>query len=631
MVIDSLTGILESSPDEETKMNTLRNLYWKLERSEPEKAREYIERSIAMAEKLKDANGIAQGKYAFSGYYQMKGEYETAIKILNESLHYFQQLGDTKRVNDCMLDIGQAYYLSSKYYMALEYYLKAIRGFENAKLESSLGRAYNSLANLYKTQERYEEALESYMKALELCEKYNIDRGIAVCVGNIGIMHHELENYDQALDHYQRAIKLYDNLGDKVGVAKVNNNIGLSYAELENYSKALSFHKKAQKLYEELNHAEGIAIAYVNIGYDYSKLGDTKKSLEHYMKCLEMSSKFHFKNLSVQTYTNLSTLYAELGDYENAYTYQLKFKALSDSLTTRKNDEVLLRLETQFESEQKEKQISLLQKDNEIKELKLNRTRTFSIVGAIFTFLSAISLYFIFRNYQHRRNLQEMERLRNSDRKLLDMKGELIRTVVDTEEKERKRISADLHDEMGPMLSGLRLYLGEIEDTQGEEQSELVETALEIVDEAIKELRHISQNLLPTSISEKGLVETLNVFFNKIHATGAVNIDFKSQMGKLKINQAKELILYRVISELTNNTLKHASAKKITLNMVDEDHSILIDYQDDGCGFSIEALSENEGLGLKSVQDRILSIDGKIDIGSEVNRGTTVKIEIQTP
>ena len=629
-IIDSLTRVLENTSDEETKINILRQLYWELERADPEKARAYIENSISLAEKINHTQGIASGKYAFSGYYEMKGAYETAIQLLNESLYYYQQLDDTKRVNDCLLDIGQSYFQTGNYNQALEYYLNAMHGFESANLESSLARAYNSLANFYKTQERYEEALEAYLKALALCEKYKIDRGISVCTGNIGIVHHELKNYALALDHYQRAILLYKNLGDKLGVAKVNNNIGLTNMELENHNQALSFFMKAQEAYEELDHPEGEAIALVNIGWAYSKLGERAKSLGYYMKSLDISTRFNLSNLSSQAYTNLARLYADMGDYKNAFEYQLKYKALDDSLTALKNDEALLRLETQFETEQKEKQISLLQKENEINILKLSRTRTFSIVGALCTFLAAISLYFIFRNYQHKRDLVEMQRLRNSDRKLLDMKKELIHTVVDTEEKERKRISADLHDEMGPLLSGLRLYLGEIEDTTGEEQTKMIRTAQDIVDEAIREVRHISLNLLPTSISEKGLLGALTTFFEKIRATGAVKIDFETEIDPSQINQAIELILYRVIAELTNNTIKHAHAKKISLGLKNENHSLLIDYRDDGRGFNMESKPEKIGLGLKNIKDRILSLDGTIHITSKEHQGTVVNIRVPT-
>lgn len=630
MVLDSLTRVLKSTQEDETKMNTLRDLYWELERANPEQARVYIERSIAIAEKLNNVKGIAQGKYAFSGYYEMKGTYEVAIKLLNESLTAFQQMKDTLMINNCLLDIGQSYHLWRQYKEALEFILQAIDGYEKAHMESPLARAYNSLANLYKAQGKFEDALNAYKKALQLCEAYNISQGIPVCENNIGIIQHDLENYDQALVHYQRAIKLYENMGNKLGVAKVNNNIGLTYTKLDNFSKALSYHLKAQLLYEELKHTEGIAIANVNIGYDYSNLGDTKQSLEHYNKSLAISQKYHYDDLTSQVYTNLSTLYAQLGDYKNAHEFQVKYKSLDDTLTARKNDEYILELETEFESKQKEKQISILQKENEIKGLKLNRTRALSLVGAICTLLAGISIYFFFKNYRHRRNLQEMERLRASDQKLLDVKQELIRAVVDTEEKERKRISADLHDEMGPLLSGLRLYLGEIEDTKGNEQNEMIASALEIVDEAIKELRHISQNLLPTNISERGLVGALKLFFEKIRATKTIDIEFQSQLKKLKLNQAEELILYRVITELTNNTLKHAEAKKITLDLEEKDQNIQIDYQDDGTGFDTESLSNNVGMGIKNIQERIQSLDGIVDIDSDINKGTNVKILIHT-
>ncbi len=207
---------------------------------------------------------------------------------------------------------------------------------------------------------------------------------------------------------------------------------------------------------------------------------------------------------------------------------------------------------------------------------------------------------------------------------------EILSTIIRTEERERARFAKDMHDSVGPLLSTIKLYVNELkfDNIEQIEREEYVKQTNIIVDEAISSIRTISNNLMPTVISNYGLVKAIESFCEKINKTNRISITFNKINFEKRLDKNIELILFRVISELINNTLKHAYASCIYIELKKIDNKVFISFKDDGVGFDIDEVMnmENKGMGLKNIISRIKSINGQYKFYSSPTNGFSINI-----
>jgi PAS domain S-box-containing protein len=213
-----------------------------------------------------------------------------------------------------------------------------------------------------------------------------------------------------------------------------------------------------------------------------------------------------------------------------------------------------------------------------------------------------------------------------------EMERKVLSAVIQTEEKERERFSKDMHDGIGPLLSTVKLYVNELGSTEigNQEKKEFVKQVNKMLDDAVASIREISNNLMPRVIHEYGLVKALQAFCSKVNQTGKIYVDFNANGIESTLNKNIQLILFRVISELLTNTIKHARAKNAYVQLQKSEENISLIFTDDGMGFNSKKIMDNKntGIGLKSIVSRIKSINGSCEIVSEEGKGFKIIIEI---
>lgn len=209
---------------------------------------------------------------------------------------------------------------------------------------------------------------------------------------------------------------------------------------------------------------------------------------------------------------------------------------------------------------------------------------------------------------------------------------EILSTVIRTEERERERFAKDMHDSVGPLLSTIKLYVNELKspNLDTEERTDFVNQTNEILDEAITSIRTISNNLMPRVIHKYGLIKALESFCDKVNKTNKIKIQLESKHITDRLDQNLELILFRVITELITNTLKHANAKHINVELEKSHNKIIMSFKDDGIGFDIDKImnSEHLGMGLKNIISRIKSINGDYHFISFPDNGFQIRVNI---
>lgn len=241
-------------------------------------------------------------------------------------------------------------------------------------------------------------------------------------------------------------------------------------------------------------------------------------------------------------------------------------------------------------------------------------TNLFSAVLIISLVLGFIIIFFIISVVrQQRKNLQ--------------LYRQNILAEITALEKERARISADLHDELGPMLAAVKLRINSFELKDEEDKIQMAKTN-EHIDGLIRRIREISYDLLPTTLARNGLVKATKEFV--AYTMQASQLKFHLQMPEnIDISEHKSIHIFRIVQEIIHNTLKHANATDIKIIMEVRNGLLILLTSDNGIGFDYHAASKSSsGIGLKNLLSRTEIIGGVMYIESGENTGTKYSFEI---
>jgi signal transduction histidine kinase len=212
-------------------------------------------------------------------------------------------------------------------------------------------------------------------------------------------------------------------------------------------------------------------------------------------------------------------------------------------------------------------------------------------------------------------------------RRSLRLYKEKIQAEIDTLENERRRIASDLHDELGPLLSAVKLQINNLETTDpGDLQ--LVNKSSQHIDSIIKKLREISNDLMPNTLLRKGLKKAIEEFINNSQETYKLPVKFICEQ-EMQLDQNKEINLYRIVQEILHNTLKHAKASMLIIKISVQDSRLFLMTADNGVGFDyFLKIHDNMGLGLRNLQSRTEVMGGEFTCTSAPGKGTAYTIEI---
>lgn len=214
----------------------------------------------------------------------------------------------------------------------------------------------------------------------------------------------------------------------------------------------------------------------------------------------------------------------------------------------------------------------------------------------------------------------------NRQRALLNRR--ILSAVLRAEEQSRLKFSKELHDGLGPLLSSAKMSLSALSQSNMEDnQREIITNTRFVIDEAIRSVREISNNLSPQVLLDFGLAQAVRNFTARCAALHSVTIEFKTTLGSERVDNDVEVIIYRVACELINNSLKHSGCSTISLTIDHNDSTLSLRYADNGCGFDPAAII-GCGMGISNISSRISSLGGTIDIQSSKGKGMSANISI---
>ncbi|MBN2814290.1 MAG: PAS domain S-box protein, partial [Bacteroidales bacterium] len=216
-----------------------------------------------------------------------------------------------------------------------------------------------------------------------------------------------------------------------------------------------------------------------------------------------------------------------------------------------------------------------------------------------------------------------------TERKLTSRK--VFEAIIQTEEDERKRFARDLHDEIGPLISALKIYTNTFLETNDAARKDKIARQIgSIMRDVIDSIKIISNDLSPHILENFGLKAAIQSFIDLFSKN--VDIIFQSNLDNLRFPNTTESLIYRIIKELINNTVKHANASQISINLDYFETVLVCNYRDNGIGFDWEQQSgfPSKGLGISNIMARIRSLGGELEVQSKPGQGFTINFVFQT-
>ena len=213
-----------------------------------------------------------------------------------------------------------------------------------------------------------------------------------------------------------------------------------------------------------------------------------------------------------------------------------------------------------------------------------------------------------------------------SRRKFRRLNNKTISDLVHKLEMERKRIAEDIHDDIGPVLSAAKFKLESL-DSFSPEEGRVVKNCVTLIDDVIVRIRRVSNGLMVTTLVRKGLKAAIAEFFTGSQIASLVHINADIDM-PVCFPLKEEVYIFRIIQEITHNTIKHAKARSLEIKIYKKKNSLFIMTADDGCGFDTTTGENYMGLGIGTIKNKVALMRGELSIKSVNKKGTMYHIEL---
>jgi signal transduction histidine kinase len=368
------------------------------------------------------------------------------------------------------------------------------------------------------------------------------------------------------------------------------------------------------------------------IGICYEKLQDYSAARKYLLEALSIASERDFKREKLEILQELVNVEEKKNNIPGAYAYLKLAVVLKDSLKASESKQTVAEIENRYQSAEKEKDILQLQKDKQIQALSLKQRSTLNyiLIASVAALLMVVFLGY--RNLRHRRQFaRQQDEIQQQRIRELEKDRQLVAvdSMLKGQEEERSRLAKDLHDGLGGLLSGVKFSLSNMKDNLiiTPDNMAVFERSLDMLDTSIKELRRVAHNMMPEMLTKFGLNEALKEYCHTINTTKLLTVKYQSLGMDSLVEKSTEIIVYRIVQELLNNIIKHAAAGEAIVQLIRENNRLNIVVEDNGKGFDTALLENSKGAGWMNILSRVNYLKGRLDIHSELGKGTLVTIE----
>lgn len=662
--IDSMEQLLGRLPEDTLKANTLANLALNYRQTDLKRSEAYALQTISLSKKIQFIPGIKKGynnlgvtRYNLSqfdsaiaafkqyahyclasndsinlawGYnnignvYIELGQYNTTLLYYDSALHIRQLKQDTTAIANSYINYGYLYKDLGKYTEALYYLYQALRTMEAARNKEGIAYALNFIGTVYTRKKEYKKSTHYLLKAASLYKELQQFDGWAQCLLSIAINYRSIQDNERSKAYLLQALQLFTDIKDSRQMAIVYSHLGNVYKENGKPTEAYNAFNKAAEINNSIGSSRMLPDNYAGMAEVLLMLHRYTEALQNASKAVQLANQNGSLEQRRRAYQVLAESYEKTGTPARALEAYKVYNQINDSFTNAESQKAATEIQTKYETEKKELELTAKNLELENAAYLINRKRT-QLVILICSFVASLLILLLLYN-RHRMKQRALH-----DAEILKQQELRNKAIIEAEEKERIRIAKDLHDGIGQQLSALKMNLSALENniSLDANQKHKMDLLLNLADEAAKEVRSVSHQMMPNALIRSGLTTAVREFVNKLSATDAIKIDLEIIRLNERLDATAETILYRILQESVSNIIKHAKASHISIQLVKHPQHLNMMIEDNGIGFNAEAtLNSAGGIGLKNMLSRVQFLNGSIDFDSTPGRGTTVNISI---
>jgi two-component system NarL family sensor kinase len=513
------------------------------------------------------------------------GSYEESLLKSRAALEYSIKIKNNDLIANSYLIIASNFDELTEPLKALHYYNLGLHYVNKTNNYALKNQFYNNLGNIYCfDKKQYDKGIYYYQKSLQQSQKILNKDQIYLTKLNITWAYFDIGNFQDGFPYLEYINKYQTIAGDESSAVALNMLNGMYYNFTNENDKADSYFKKAIELGTNGNEKSDLSFSHLEYSKFLNKIHEPQKAYENLCLFNKITEELHIEEKLNKA--NIVGINLEIDHYKREID----------------------KIETNY----KNKQDILIEEQSKNKKIV--------IIVLLILVCTIISFYYFFQNI----HLKQKNKLIDVQSKIQER---IINASIDGQELERKKISTFLHDNISALLSSAGLHLN-VFTSQQKTQPEEINKTKGILEEAHKQIRNLSHELMPALLVRFGLLYALEDLCEKT-SNSRIKIAFNSLIKiKKRYNEDFEMRLYFIIAELINNIIKHSNATHASINIEENASSLIIHINDDGTGFKNTQFETHEGFGINQIRARINNMKGEFIINSAPNKGTAVYLKV---
>ncbi len=617
--MDSVQKVLISTANNAEKLNCLYILSFEYGLSNPQKGMDYGRQCLKLAGQ---ENNLQYQLYAYIGIanaWETLANYDSALFYHSMSYLIAQKMSPPPKMAFILINIGLCYKQLGYYKLALNNYLTAYRLIEhdstyNPRIHFYLGEIYIRMENFKEAENHSRLGISKCMEFNHESIGYNMYINLAKCL----IYRNQSDSALKILNHALYGLK--KNI-DEWSIGICYNALAQAYKKKKEFKKAFENYTQELFQHQKTKNESGMLLAYVNLAYSSAQIIPVDKPLvrKYLQQFEEMLLRIkQNKDILLEAFQKAGEMFEVMDNPKKATEYYKRYYSLHDSLLDKEKYLELQEMQIKYETEKMEQKIKSFEQKSLISMLTLKvqaeeiKKRNILIILSLLLFITVGLLLYL--------NLHK-QKLKAAFEKKLAIKA--------TEERERLRISKDIHDDLGSGLSKIN-FLSEMiirEKSSGDHTSEYVGSIAETSKELIFNMRDMIWALTPENITLSGLVARIREYSTDYLEDLSIELYIKvnNEIPDFFITQESHREILMVIKESLNNIVKHSFASRVEIELNICNNQITVKINDDGIGTSSENLLGN---GIKNMKSRIQSIGGQFQLNAGSPKGTSVEISV---
>ncbi|MCW5516984.1 ATP-binding protein [Muriicola sp. Z0-33] len=654
--IDSLKNASGLAVSDSSKIKILKDISWEYlnNRYNGDLAKVYIDSVFDLSIKAEIPWGTALANYQSAVLERQQGNYDRALDFINANLAFWETRDNQNALANGLYQKAVILDHLGSYEKSLDIYFSILKIYEEQQDNFSIATTLNALGEIFKKTGKMEKAMESYTRALDIYTGLENKLEMANCNFNIGDTYLQQQELDKALFYFNKALALDEAVNSQWGIAYDVEAIAKVYGLKGNYADAISYNQRALKLREALQQKKELSMSHTQLGKNYIALGNYPKAQEHLTEAIRITEEIGAKPELQTNYDAIATLHEQTGNLQQALNFKNKSTILKDSLYNIAKSRQIEELQVRFDTEKKQSAIATLEKDAEIKDLRLKRQTTIRNILIGLSLVLVLLAYALFNRYKYRQRIkledEEKRRMIEVEKEKTEIERNRVEELKKIDKLKDEFLANTSHELRTPLNGIIGLSESLKDGAAGKLNARTIEN-LDMITNSGKRLAHLVNDILDFSKLKNSDLELslrpvdLQAITRVVLKLSAPLIDDKelqleSEIGpKIPMVEADENRLQQILHNLLGNAIKFTNSGTVKISAEYKKDRVYIAISDTGIGIPeerMEAIFESfeqgngstarefggTGLGLSVTKQLVELHGGNIEVSSEVGQGS---------